>query len=386
VTKRDKGFIGRHAGILGTITAVGIAAGGIAAGVAAERYVRRRRHRFDADDPCLDEPFGELDYDSQCSVTTKDDVNLYVETVDGPSDLTLVYVHGFCLDMGTFHFQRQEFAGEYRQVLYDQPGHGRSGRLPKGEYTLDALGAGLRAVIDRAVPDGRVVLFGHSMGGMTIMALAEQAPELFADRVAGIVLISTSAGRLNEVTFGLPDVVSRFHRPLLPVVRNAGRLTTAVADRARRASSDLAWLLTLRYGFGTARPSPTLVSYVEKMNSTTSTEVIARYVHTLFTHSRLPALATLRTMPVLVVCGDADALIPLVYSEEIVRELPDAELVVVAGGGHVVLLEHATAVNTAIRRFLDRLDTDRLDANRLDADGPEAKRLDGGSRDPDRSA
>lgn len=350
-----KTFIGRHAGVFGALAAIGIAAGGIAAGVAAERQLRRRRERA-IDDPYADESFDEAASDDRFGVTTEDGVELYVEVVDGPSSQpTIVFVHGFCLSMGTFYFQRKEFAGAYRSVFYDQPGHGRSGRLPRGEYTLDALGAGLRAVLDKATPDGKVVLVGHSMGGMSIMALAEQAPELFAERVAGVVLIATSAGRLNEVTFGLPDVVSKFHRPLLPVVRNAGRLTTAVADRARRASSELAWLLTRRYGFGTERPSRALVSFVESMNSTTSTEVIARYVHTLYTHSRLPALATLRTVPVLVVCGDTDVLTPLAYSEEIVRELPDAELVVVEGGGHVVLLEHADTVNAAIQRFLDRL-------------------------------
>jgi pimeloyl-ACP methyl ester carboxylesterase len=355
MASRGKGFVGRHAGVFGAIAAVGIAAGGVAAGVAAERYVRQRRPGLPEADDYADEPFGALPSDEQFGVTTKDGVELYVEVIEGPADPVLVFSHGFCLDMGTFHFQRRALGGDYRSVLYDQPGHGRSGRLRSGEYTLDALGAGLRAVIDKAAPTGKIVLIGHSMGGMSIMALAEQAPELFAERVAGVVLISTSAGRLNQVTFGLPEVVSRFHRPLLPVVRSAGRLTTAMADRARRASSDLAWLLTRRYGFGTDVPPRSLVSYVEKMNSTTSTEVIARYVHTLYTHARLPALATLRTVPVLVVCGDSDVLTPLAYSEEIARELPDAELVVVEGGGHVVLLEHAETVNAAIRSFLERI-------------------------------
>jgi pimeloyl-ACP methyl ester carboxylesterase len=326
----------------------------VAAGVAANRYAKKRRIRLGGD-PYADEPVGALEFDEQFGVTTADGVNLYVEVVDGPTPPTLLYVHGFCLDMGTFHFQRREFEGTYRQVLYDQPGHGRSGRLPTGEYTLDALGAGLRAVLEKAAPQGPVVLIGHSMGGMTIMALAEQAPELFKERVAGVVFVSTSAGRLNEATFGLPEVVSRFNKPLLPVVRGAGRLTTAMADRARRASRELARLLTQRYGFGTAHPSRALVGYVETMNSATSTEVIARYVNTLYTHARLSALAVLRTVPVQVICGDADLLTPLVYSQEIVAELPDAELVVIERGGHVALLELADEVNDAIRSFLGRL-------------------------------
>ena len=77
--------------------------------------------------------------------------------------------------MGTFHFQRQMLAarGDYRIVAYDQPGHGRSGRLETGEYDLAVLGRTLRQVIDRTAPDGPLVLVGHSMGGMTIMAFAE---------------------------------------------------------------------------------------------------------------------------------------------------------------------------------------------------------------------
>jgi pimeloyl-ACP methyl ester carboxylesterase len=350
----EKSFVGRNAGWLGALAAVGVAAGGVAVGVAANRYAKRRRAR--SHDPYVDEPFGELEFDEQFSVIDEHGVSLYVEVVAGAKpEPTLLYVHGFCLDMGTFHFQRRAFGGEYRQVLYDQPGHGRSGRLPRGEYTLDALGASLRAVLEKAAPAGPVVLVGHSMGGMTVMALAEQAPDLFKERVVGVVFVSTAAGRLNEATFGLPEIVTRFNKPLLPVVRGAGRLTTAMADRARSAGRELARLLTQRYGFGTAEPSPALVAYVAKMNSATSTEVIARYVHTLYTHSRVPALSVLRTVPVQVICGDADLLTPLLYSQVIVAELPDAELVVVPNGGHVVLLELADEVNDAIRRFLNRV-------------------------------
>jgi pimeloyl-ACP methyl ester carboxylesterase len=342
----------RRAGIIGAV--VGVAAAGIAAGVAAERILVRRSLRVE--DPLADESFGELPYDEELTVTSPDGVELHVEIVDGEvTEPTVVFIHGFCLDMGTFHFQRRALDGQYRMVLYDQPGHGRSGRLPDGEYTLEALGAALASVLDATVPTGRIVLVGHSMGGMTIMALAEHAPQLFVERVAGVVLVSTSAGKLDEVTFGLPEVVARFRHPLMPLARNAGKITVAMVDRARKASTDLAWLLTRRYGFGTQRPSPALVSYVEKMNSATSAEVIARYLRTLYTHARLLALAALREVPVLVVCGDVDVLTPLAHSEEIVAALPDAEMVVVAGGGHVVLLEHADEVNEALETFLRKV-------------------------------
>ncbi|MET7417801.1 alpha/beta hydrolase [Dactylosporangium sp. NPDC005555] len=348
----------RKVGIIGAI--LGVAAAGVAAGVATERYLVHRSKS--ADDVYADEEFGVWDFDEELTVTTDDGIDLHVEVVDGPSEdgassegPTLVFVHGFCLDMGTFHFQRRALQGKHRMVFYDQPGHGRSGKLRKGEYSLDALGAGLRAVLQATAPTGPVVLVGHSMGGMTIMALAEQVPELFESRVEAVVLISTSAGKLDQVNFGLPEVVAKFRRPLLPVVGIAGPISSGVVDRARRASTDLAWLLTRRYGFGTARPSPALVSYVEKMNTTTSTDVIARYLRTLYTHARLLVLGPLRTVPVLLVCGDRDVLTPLTHTREIAAVLPEAELVVVPDGGHVVMLEHADEVNDAIEAFLKRV-------------------------------
>src|SRR5690348_15564817 len=342
----------KRVGLIGTV--VGIAAAGVAAGVATERYLVRRHRR--GEDPYAGEPFDLRPYDESRVVRTEDGVDLYVEIVDGDPALTLVFIPGYGLDMGTFYFQRKAFAGDYRSVFYDQPGHGRSGRLPKGDYTLEALGAGLRRVIEAAAPTGRLVLIGHSMGGMTIMALAELWPEVFAERVAGVVLISTSAGRLDEVSFGLPDVVARFHRPLVPLVRTGGQISAGMIDRARRATTDLAWLLTRRYGFGSEHPSPALVSFVERMNSSTSTDTVARYLRTLYAHSRLLVLNPLADVPVLIIAGDRDLLTPPAHSKEIAGVLPEAELVEVEHGGHVALLENADVVNAAIERFLQKVE------------------------------
>ncbi len=208
-------------------------------------------------------------------------------------------------------------------------------------------------MIDETTPTGPIVLIGHSMGGMTIMALADAYPELFLDRVAGVVFISTSAGELAQVSFGMPDFVARFTRPLLPVLIGSGRLTSGVVDSVRRASTDLAWLLTRRYGFGSAPASRALVSYVEQMNSRTSTEVVARYLRTVYTHERIAALDELKRTKVLVICGDDDKLTPPSHSEEIVRHLPDARFVVVPEAGHVALLERPEIVNAALLEFLE---------------------------------
>lgn len=326
------------------------------------------------DTDLANEPFGHLPFDESLTVATADGLDLYVEVVE-PADgvdlplgfvppgvtidvePTLVFVHGFCLDMGTFHFQRRELSriGDYRMVFYDQPGHGRSGHLHRGEYTLEMLARSLRTVLDETVPVGPIVLIGHSMGGMTIMALAEEFPELFGDRIRGVVFVSSSAGKMDEINFGMPDVLARFSRQLIPLITSTGRATGTVIDAARRASSDLAWLLTRKYGFGSLHPSPALVSYVERMNARTGTEVVARYLRAIYSHARYPALEALSEVRVLAICGDHDSLTPLSHSEEIVRVLPKADLVVVPEAGHVALLERPEIVNDALIAFLDGL-------------------------------
>jgi len=359
--------VARRASLLGAV--VGVAAAGVAAGVAAEKLLLRRRSNAPTLDPLAGELFGQLPYDESLTVTTADGLDLHVEIVEpndgidldfglpSPAEPTLIFIHGFCLDMGTFHFQRTALTrrGDYRMVFYDQPGHGQSSKLRQGEYTLDGLGEALKRIIDETVGDGPIVLVGHSMGGMTIMALAELYPELFLDRVRGVVFISTSAGKLDEVTFGMPDFLARFSRPLVPVITGAGRLTGGMIDSLRRASSDLAQLLTRKYGFGTEKTSPALVRDVEQMNSNTGTEVVARYLRAIYTHARYPALEALKQTRALVICGERDRLTPPEHSAEICRILPDADFVLVPEAGHVALLERPDVVNAALATFLEQI-------------------------------
>jgi pimeloyl-ACP methyl ester carboxylesterase len=187
------------------------------------------------------------------------------------------------------------------------------------------------------------------------MAFAEQYPEWFGARVTGVVLMSTSARTVDRAKLALPSLAARASAPFFPLWDRAATLGGNVIERARFASSDLAWLLTRRYGFGDAKPSPSLVSFVEGMNSKTSVETLTKYLNTLYNHNRFPALAALRGVPVLVIVGDRDYLTPVKHSEEIVRYLPDAKLVKVENSGHVVMLERADEVNAALLPFVEKI-------------------------------
>jgi pimeloyl-ACP methyl ester carboxylesterase len=347
----------KQVGIAGA--AVGAIAAGVATAFAVERALVRKSLNAPGD-PHAEETFGDQPFDEQLTVTAADGTDLHVEIVEPTvttSKPTIVFVHGLALDMGTFYFQRKALAeqGEHRLVFYDQPGHGRSSRLKSGDYDIAALGKSLAAVLDATVPDGHIILVGHSMGGMTIMAFAEHFPEWFGRRVTGVVLMSTSAGLIDKTKLGIPTLVARASAPFFPIWGRAAHLGGGTIDRARLASSDLAWLLTRRYGFGDAKPSPSLVTFVESMNSKTSVETLTKYLRTLYDHNRVPALSALRGVPVLVIVGTKDYLTPVAHSEELLRHLPEAELVKIDNSGHVVMLEKADEVTAAMLPFLKKI-------------------------------
>jgi len=347
----------KQVGIAGA--ALGVVAAGLATAFAVERTLVRRSINAPGD-PYVEEPFADQPFDAELAVTAADGTQLHVEIVepDAPTGKpTIVFVHGFALDMGTFYFQRKMFTerGDHRLVFYDQPGHGKSSKLKSGNYDISTLGESLAAVLDATVPDGHIILVGHSMGGMTIMSFAEKYPEWFGNRVTGVVLVSTSARLIDRAKLALPSLVARASAPFFPLWGTAAQLGGNVIERARFASSDLAWLLTRRYGFGDAKPSPSLVSFVEGMNSKTSVETLTKYLNTLYNHSRYPALAALRGVPVLVIVGDKDYLTPVSHSEEIIKRLPDARMVKIEDSGHVVMLEKAAEVNAAILPFVEKI-------------------------------
>ena len=340
-------------GLIGA--AVGVVAVGAAAGLAAERYaVGRTRLR---PDPEAREPFFALPADRTSTVLAQDGVPLHVEEV-GPADagLTVVFVHGYIQQLAVWHYQRKALTADNpgRLVFYDHRSHGRSGRGGAESATIEQLGRDLHTVLDAVAPDGHIVLVGHSMGGMTIMALADAHPALFGSRIVAVGLIGTSTGKLAELTFGLPGLVRPVSRRVLPFLTRGMRSRPQHFERGRRVGTDLAFLLTRFGGFGDRDVSPAVVQFVERMGAETPVDVIAEFYDTFTTHDKLAAIEVLRTVETLVLVGSKDLMTPVEHSREIAGVLPQAVLVVVEGAGHMVALERPALVTLQLRALIAR--------------------------------
>jgi non-heme chloroperoxidase len=203
-------------------------------------------------------------------------------------------------------------------VLYDHRGHGVS-TLGGGGVSLAVLADDLADVLVHVGAGGAVVA-GHSMGGMTVQALAGRHPELMAERVASVVLVSTActavlAGmrrRMGSRVVGRPSVDALLAR------RRLGRF--AVRDFV-----------------GRDRHPAHLAAIAETFLSTPSA-VRTELLSAMTTMDLTPALSTIAA-PVTVVVGSRDRFTPPRHAQGIVSAVPGANLLVVPDAGHMLPYE-----------------------------------------------
>ncbi|SDO21532.1 alpha/beta fold hydrolase [Geodermatophilus sp. DSM 45219] len=302
----------------------------------------------------------------ELTVRTDDSVDLHVE-VDGDerAPLTVVLSHGFTARLGEWDLQRQALRSRARLVLWDQRGHGRSGWTPLTRATIDRTGRDLGQVLDAVVPEGPVVLAGHSMGGMSVMALARQRPELFGTRVAGVFLLATSAGGLaSHGVVGLTvRILRRLH--LLPLYLWLLQALAPTLERHRKRGTRIGRLYIRRYLFGRDDAAPDDVRRVQDLLEQTPLPVTMAFYATFLDHDESAALPVIARVPVTVVAATHDRLTPVGHGRRLAEEIgAAAELVVVDGAGHSVNLTRTAVVDAAFLRLLDRVEAALPDARR----------------------
>jgi len=273
---------------------------------------------------------------------------------DGAPVPTVVFCHGYTLSLRSWVFQRRALkAAGYRVVLWDARGHGRSGAGSRESYKIDQLGLDLYAVISAVVPQGPLILVGHSMGGMTLMALAAHHPELVKDRVIGAVFMATSPGGISAVSWGLGSVLGKVVHRLGPfaVGQLAGRqgLINSALDVGREVEEYCVDV----YSF--ASPVPlSIVRLTADMIFKTRMEVISDFMETFDKHDKREALEPFIGVETLVLNGVQDLLTPPQHSEEIVRLIPGSEHVLINDAGHIIMLEHGDVVSEQLLMLIGR--------------------------------
>lgn len=256
-------------------------------------------------------------------------LDVHVSVRPAPGRATpLLLLMGIGGNTGMWHPLRDLLGADRTTVALDVPGTGRSA-TPPVPLPMPLLGRMATRVLDHAGVD-RADVLGVSWGGL----LAQQVTIAHRARVRRVVLANTH--------FGMASV------PATPAA-----LRTLLSTRRYRDPAAFAEALA-DFGGG-----PATGADAEGLRG----HIAARLAHpptrrgywyqmlSISTWSSLPLLPLLRR-PTLLLAGDDDPAVPAVNARIMARLLPDAELVVVPGGGHLMLFNRAAELAPVIERFL----------------------------------
>jgi len=283
---------------------------------------------------------------------THDGLHLSVTTY-GPEDapLTVFLAHCWTLNKQGWHYQvrdlQQEFGHGIRIVTWDHRGHGDSDPVERDGATIENLARDWSDLIDGLAPTGRLVLAGHSIGGMSLMELCATRPDLF-ERVVGAAFVSTSSGELDKVTLGMPDT-----GPLLraQIPRMLALRSRTLSRRARRRAPIVERLLMRRLVFGRPLRLADAALAVDGLISSPGHTVVGFYKD-FMGHDRAEALKVLDDIPTHVLVGTRDVLTPPSHARRIAEHVQGSVLTVAPEAGHMLPLERDQLVSGVLIRLI----------------------------------
>jgi pimeloyl-ACP methyl ester carboxylesterase len=286
--------------------------------------------------------FRDLDYPLETSFLDVDGIEVaYHEQGQGP--ITLVMVHGLGSYMPAWLNNIEGLKDQYRIIALDLPGYGRSSKA-NYHYSMDFFAAVVNRAIEELAPNDQVVLVGHSMGGQIAMTHALNYP----GRAKALVLVSPAGLETFDKGEGgwLRDVVTaKLVKLTTPesIWRNLDHNFYDMPPEAEFMALDRIRVIGgadfADYAYANSRSVAAMIEGP--------------------VYDRLDQIK----VPTLVIYGEEDWLIPnpilhggytVDVAEGGVARFPDAELVMIPKGGHMVQFERSQEVNQALDSFLDQ--------------------------------
>ena len=262
------------------------------------------------------------------------DINMYYEVqgvVDGDP---LILIAGMGSDLTSWAFQVREFSKEYKVILFDNRGAGRTD-APNSPYTIRMMAddtAGLLTILE--IETAHIV--GVSMGGYIALELAINHPQ----KVKSLSLLTAAA---DQTPIGRYFTETRV------------KMAQEGVSGETLAMYSLLWVYTDKFFEDPKRVEAAISARLNRPYQQ-PLYALARQVEACAKHRTKERLNKI-TAPTLVLVGKEDILLPVKVSEVIAAGIPKAELVVLEGGGHGFCTEIPHKVNQAVLNFLEKLNS-----------------------------
>ena len=268
-------------------------------------------------------------------VHVADGTRIHYEVTGRPGATPILMIQGLGASKNAWNLQRIAMATRFRSISLDNRGAGRSDK-PTQPFTLEQMADDAIAVLDAAgVETAHVV--GASMGGVISQIIAVKYPH----RVRSLTLVCTACRNhpwRQELLQTWAHTAEE--KGMIEVGKEAAQWVMSPRS-FRRLVPAFTWMGPL----AALRPRHSFVSQIQAI---------------LDTREDLVDELSSITAPTMVIVGNQDILTPRGDSEEIAERIPNAELVVISGAAHGLMMEHSATFNKILIEFLQRTEAERV--------------------------
>ena len=275
-------------------------------------------------------------------VSALDSTRIHYEVTGRVGRTPVLMIQGLGASKNAWNLQRIAMATRFRIISFDNRGAGRSDK-PTEPFTLEQMADDAIAVLDAAgIETAHVV--GASMGGVISQIVAVKYPQ----RVRSLTLVCTACRNhpwRQELLQSWAKTAEE--KGMIEVGKEAAQWVMSPRS-FRRLVPAFTWMGPL----AALRPRHSFVSQIHAILDTREDLV--------------DQLSTI-TAPTMVIVGNQDILTPRGDSEEIAERIPNAELVVISGAAHGLMMEHSSTFNKILIEFLQRTELARVAEQQLTA-------------------
>jgi pimeloyl-ACP methyl ester carboxylesterase len=294
-----------------------------------------------------------FDTNKKDSIKRPDGTAINVEYYGKEEGQAIIFVHGLNANIKNWYYQRRYFEKNYRLIMMDLPGMGKSTRPANKDFSMQKMAADLQAVIEHSGAKDPV-LWGHSMGGMAILTLLTKNRDVNRRTIKGAILEHTTY--TNPVkTIIFRGLMTAIQKPILTPLCYLIIILSPFIWISRWMSylNGNSHIMTRWLTFAGTQ-TPKQLDYSTFLSTLTPPAVMARGCLGMFKYDVTKELSNI-TIPVLVVAANKDRLTRPDASEYMKRNIPNAELVTLTPGNHQGLIERHEEVNAAVEAFIGKL-------------------------------
>jgi pimeloyl-ACP methyl ester carboxylesterase len=274
----------------------------------------------------------------------------YYGKADGQA---IIFIHGWNANIKEWYYQIKHFEKNFRLIMLDLPGLGKSVRPTNKDFSLTKMAADLNAVIEHTNAKNPIV-WGHSIGGMILLTLLAKNKDANRPPIKGIILEHTTyTNPVRTIIFN--KIMTAIQKPILVPLCWLLIIFSPVIWIFRWMSylNGNSHVMT-RFLTFTGTQTPKQLDFITLLSTLAPPAVTARGVLGMFKYDVTNDLPNIN-IPALIIAANKDRLTKPEASEFMHKQVPNAQIVTVSPGGHQGLIERHEEVNEAAEQFINNV-------------------------------